>query len=140
MPKVYISQKQKDAEKIKAVIRRRMKSSGKNGCDMAPVLGITHQGYSYKLNQASFTLLDLLCMHRVLNFSIDDIAELLDIKRDEANERYFREIIHRLKQMEGGQNQNGVVYQDPVFPAKAETPSGDPQLDKASAGYCAEGT
>lgn len=136
MPKVFITQRQKDAEKIIRVIKRRMKSAGKNGGDVAQVLGITHQGYSYKLNQASFTLLDLLCMHRVLNFSIDDIAELLDIKRDEASERYFKEIIRRLKQMEGGQN--GVVYKDPVFPAKAETPSGDPQLDKASAGYCAD--
>ena len=97
MPRVYITQRQKDGERIKRILRRRIAKHGMNISSVAEKMGITHQALSYKLNNASVTLLDLMEISRIVGFELGDLAELLGMKIDNKNERYLKEILFLLR-------------------------------------------
>lgn len=50
-------------------------------CDVGTAIGITQQGYAYRLNpekgNASFTFIELVKLFRVLEFTDDEIVKLM---------------------------------------------------------------
>ncbi len=77
MPKVYITQEQRDREKINRVIRSRMAFLGIKGREMASMLGISHQKFSYCITHGSITMADFIALHRILHFTASDMESLI---------------------------------------------------------------
>lgn len=77
MPKVYITQEQRDREKLKKVIRGRMSYRGIKQKEVADQLHTTQQNISHKLNNGNITLMEFISLHRIIGFTDTDINELL---------------------------------------------------------------
>lgn len=97
MPKTFITQRQRDKERIKKVILGRMAASGFNQADLAAAMGITRQTMNYKIKNLSFTLLDLADLNRVIHLNNSDVAEIIGNDKSEEFEGYLKEIIRLLK-------------------------------------------
>lgn len=77
MPKTYITQEQRDREKIKRILRSRMEFLGIKGCDLADRLKISPQRLSYWINKGTITLADFMAIHRILQFTERDLEALI---------------------------------------------------------------
>lgn len=77
MPKVFITQEQKDKELIGRIIKSRMTYQGMKQKDLAKELHISPQALSYMIKHGAVTLADFMAFHRILKFTQEDISKLI---------------------------------------------------------------
>ena len=80
MPKVYISQteKNKDAyrRKIKALLKTKMAEQEIRQKDLAEYLGVTEGAVSQMIANGTLSIIQLLQLDKVLNFNTSDLSKL----------------------------------------------------------------
>lgn len=77
MPRVYITQEQRDCEKIKKVIRSRMAFLGYKDIEVAEMLGLSRQTFSYRILHGAFSIPDFIALHRILHFTAHDLEAMI---------------------------------------------------------------
>lgn len=82
MPKVYISERQRATEsykrRIKALIKAKMAEHGITQTDIAKALGIEQSAVSKHINHGSLSLLQLIQLDGLLQFTEGDIIKLFE--------------------------------------------------------------
>lgn len=82
MPKVYISERQRATEsykrRIKALIKAKMAEHEITQNDIAKALGIEQSAVSKNINHGSLSLLQLIQLDGLLQFTEGDISKLFE--------------------------------------------------------------
>lgn len=82
MPKVYISERQRTAEsykrRIKALIKAKMAECDVTQSDIADKLGVTQAAISYGINHGSLSIIQLIQLDGLLQFTDTDINKLFE--------------------------------------------------------------
>ena len=82
MPKVYISDRQRTEEsykrRIKALIKAKMAECDVTQSDIADKLGITQAAISYGINHGSLSIIQLIQLDGLLQFTDTDINKLFE--------------------------------------------------------------
>lgn len=80
MPRVHITQAQKDRASAKSRIRRVIKGRLARldipQHEIAEQMGLTQSGFSRALTTSSWSIFQLLLMDKVLHFTAEDISEI----------------------------------------------------------------
>ena len=77
MPRIKELNHEYKEKDLPSYLRAWMYRAGMKQEDMAKVLGISRQGYNYKLRTATFSYKDLLLIFRALKLSEDEILFLM---------------------------------------------------------------
>lgn len=82
MPKVYISERQRAQEsykrRIKALIKAKMAEMGISQGEIAERLGVSQQSISYGLKHGSLSIIQLIQLDGLLQFTEVDINKLFE--------------------------------------------------------------
>ena len=82
MPKVYISDRQRAQEsykrRIKALIKAKMAECDVTQSDIADKLGVTQAAISYGINHGSLSIIQLIQLDGLLQFTDTDINKLFE--------------------------------------------------------------
>ena len=83
MPKVYITERQRAIEsykrRIHALIKAKMAEMGISQGEIAERLGVSQQSISYSLKHGSLSLLQMMQLNDLLQFSESDLAHLFKV-------------------------------------------------------------
>lgn len=82
MPKVYISERQRVTEsykrRIHALIKAKMAEMGISQGEIAERLGVSQQSISYSLKHGSLSIIQLIQLDGLLQFTEGDISKLFE--------------------------------------------------------------
>ena len=82
MSKVYISERQRATEsykrRIKALIKAKMAETGISQGEIAERLGVSQQSISYGLKHGSLSIIQLIQLDGLLQFTEGDISKLFE--------------------------------------------------------------
>lgn len=80
MPKVFITQEQRDKAQVTRFLRKQIAADGKNGAKLAREMGIPHQTMNYRISSGNITLVQFMDLCRHLEFELSDIKKLLGLR------------------------------------------------------------
>lgn len=77
MPKVFISEQDRQLERLKKALYGQMKIRSVTTSDLGELWGISQAGASYRIRTGTITAIDLWKANKILHFDSDDICRLI---------------------------------------------------------------
>lgn len=82
MPKVYLSKSDRQRTRLTASIHVQMKQQGVTTTDLGRAWNMTQQAAAYRIREGIITVMDLWAAQPLLNFTDDELSELIRGDRD----------------------------------------------------------